>query len=249
MISSLVPGIFAASTKMISPPLSVRTRPVATPTRSSPSMTSRRCNRRPSQRSTSSGVTVTTYFAPPPRLSRAILRQMVAMRRSRLRIPASRVYSRMIVPIASGVKVTWSLAETLLPQLLRAEEARGDLRLLLLGVARELDDLEPVEQRLGDRIRQVDGDDEEHPREVEGHIEVVVEEGAVLLGIEHFEQRRGRVPLDLAADLVELVEHQHRVGGLHAADLLDHPARLGAGVGAPVAADVRLVADSPEADP
>ena len=38
----------------------------------------------------------------------------------------------------------------------------------------------------------VGGGDEEHPREVEGHLEVVVAEGRVLLRVEHLEQRRRR---------------------------------------------------------
>ena len=64
----------------------------------------------------------------------------------------------------------------------------------------------------------------------------------VLLGVEHLEQRRRRVAAEVVPQLVDLVEHEHRVvrpGLLHA---LDDPAGQRADVGAPVAADLGLVA-------
>ena len=65
-----------------------------------------------------------------------------------------------------------------------------DLQLFLRGVAGQLDDFHAVAQRSGDRIEHVGGAHEQYRRKVVGHREVVVAEGAVLLGVEHFEQRR-----------------------------------------------------------
>jgi hypothetical protein len=78
-------------------------------------------------------------------------------------------------------------------------------------VAGDLEDLHAVAQRLGDLRQHVRGGEEHHLRQVERHVEVVVEERVVLLGIEHFEQRRTRIAAEVAAELVDLVEQHHRV--------------------------------------
>ena len=131
--------------------------------------------------------------------------------------------------------------------LLGDQEALADLDLLLLRVAGQLDDLHPVAQRRRDRIEQVAGGDEEHLRQVEGHLEVVVLEGVVLLRIEHLEQGRAGIATEVHADLVDLVEHEHGVVGAGGLDVLDDPAGQRADVGAPVAADLRLVVDAAQA--
>ena len=124
---------------------------------------------------------------------------------------------------------------------------RADLDLLLLGVARQLDDLHPVAQGGRDRVEQVGRGDEQHLAQVERHLEVVVLEAEVLLRVEDLEQRRGRVAPEVHADLVDLVEHEHRVVRAAGLDALDDPAGQRADVGAPVAADLRLVVDAAEA--
>jgi len=48
------------------------------------------------------------------------------------------------------------------------------------------DNLHPVAQRRRHRVGHVRGGDEEHPRQVERHVEVVVPECGVLLGVEDF---------------------------------------------------------------
>ncbi len=66
-----------------------------------------------------------------------------------------------------------------------AQEVRPrDLVLHALAVAGELDRLETVEQRLGDRTGVGRGREEEAVREVERDAEVLVEELAVLLRVE-----------------------------------------------------------------
>ena len=63
-------------------------------------------------------------------------------------------------------------------------------------------------ERRRDRVEHVGGRDEEHLAEIERHLEVVVRERVVLLGIENLEQRRRRIAAEIGADLVDLVEDQ-----------------------------------------
>ena len=72
----------------------------------------------------------------------------------------------------------------------------------------------------------------------------MVDERRVLLGVEHLEQGRGRVAAEVVAQLVDLVEHEHRVAAGAAAQPLDDLAGQGADIGAPVAADLGLVPDT-----
>ena len=64
----------------------------------------------------------------------------------------------------------------------------------------------------------VGGADEEHLRQVERQIEIVIAEVVVLLGIEHLEQRRLRIAAEIGADLVDLVDHHHRIARAGIAD-------------------------------
>ena len=86
--------------------------------------------------------------------------------------------------------------------------------------------------------------DEHDLREIEGHLDVVVREREVLLGIEGFEQgRRGIAPV-VAAQFIDLVEHEHGIVGAHRFQGLDDPARHGPDVGAAMPPDLGLVADA-----
>jgi hypothetical protein len=78
------------------------------------------------------------------------------------------------------------------------EVTLGDLELLLFGVAGELDDLHAVAQRARDGVEHVRRGDEQNLRQVEVDREVIVAEVRILLGIEHLEQRRGRVAVEAA---------------------------------------------------
>ena len=91
------------------------------------------------------------------------------------------------------------------------EVALGDVELVVLGVAGDLDDLHAVAQRAGHRVHAVGGGDEQHLAQVERHVEVVVGEGVVLGRVQHFQQGRGGVAAEIGAELVDLVEHHDRV--------------------------------------
>ena len=80
-----------------------------------------------------------------------------------------------------------------------------------------------------------------------GNREVVVAERRVLLRVEHFEQRRGRIAVEAGAELVHLVQHHHGIARAGLADRLDDVARHRADVGAAMAADLGLVVHAAEA--
>ena len=98
----------------------------------------------------------------------------------------------------------------------------------------------------GTGIEHVRGRQKEDFGEVERHVEVVIAKRIVLFGIEHFEQRRRRVAAEIRAELVDLVQDEHRVLRLGAAQPLNDLARQRADVGAPMAADLGLVAHAAE---
>ena len=129
-------------------------------------------------------------------------------------------------------------------ELFRDEVSPRDPELLLLGVARQLDHVHPVEQRRRDRLHLVRGADEENLREVERQVEIVVPERRVLLGVEHLEHRARRVAAVVRAELVDLVDQEHRVARLGVAECAQDRPRHRADVRSPVAADLRLVADA-----
>ncbi len=167
----------------------------------------------------------------------------VAIQVSYARLTRVLVYDRL-----DGIVADFDLlrAQPVCFELLGQQVIARDQQLLTVGVARELDHLHPVEQRRGDRGKRICGRDEEYAREVEGDLEVVIAEGVVLFGIEHFEQRRRRVAPEVGAELIDLVEQEHGISRTRAAQALQNPARHRTDIGAPVAANLRFVANPAE---
>src|SRR6202040_2353072 len=85
--------------------------------------------------------------------------------------------------------------------------------------------------------------------EIERHTEIIVAKGGVLLGVEHLEEGRGRIALNAAAELVDLVEHHHAIPRAGSADPLNDVPRQCSDIGAAVAADLGLVVGAAETDP
>ena len=132
-------------------------------------------------------------------------------------------------------------------ELLRDEVAPGDLELLLLGVAGELDDLHAVAQRRRDRVEHVGGGDEHHLREVERHVEVVVQEACC--SAPDRAPRAAPRPGSPRKSAPSLSISSSMKSGLFepgVAQALDDAAGQGADVGAAVAADLGLVAHAAE---
>ena len=128
----------------------------------------------------------------------------------------------------------------------RDQVPAGDLHLLVLGVARDADDLHAVHQgrRNVERVRR---GDEHHVREVVVHLQIVIVEGVVLLRVQHLEQSGSRVAAEIGAHLVDLVEQEERIDLLRLPHRLDHLAGHRADIGAAVAPDLGLVAHAAKA--
>ena len=131
-------------------------------------------------------------------------------------------------------------------QLPRQQVAPRDRDLLGGRVAVEAHDLHAVEQRAGNRLGHVRRRDEQHAGEVQLHVEVVVAERVVLRRVQHLEQRGRRIATPVGADLVDLVEQDHRVHGLRVAQRANEPSRQGPDVSPSMPADLGLVADPAE---
>ena len=126
--------------------------------------------------------------------------------------------------------------------------ALGDLAFFVGRIAGKGDDLHAVAQRSRDGIEHIRGGDEHHPAEVERHRKIIIAERVVLLGIEHFEQRRAGIALDAAAELIDFIEHHDATARSGLADGLDDIARQGADIGAPVTADLGFIMHAAKAD-
>ena len=248
--SSPLPGIAVASTKSTSPPTGVQARPVATP--------GSRVRRRASaanRRLPSASRTLASFIDTALRPGAVGLGHLpgdLAAHRPDLALElADAGLARVVAddrPQAAVGEGDPRLPQPVALDLAGHEVALGDLELLLLGVAGELDDLHPVAQRTRHAVEVVGRADEHDLREVEGHVEVVVAEGRVLLGVEHLEHRRGGVAPPVGAHLVDLVDHEERVVGRRVAQRADDRAGHRAHVGAPVAADLGLVAHAADGD-
>jgi hypothetical protein len=106
--TSLPPGIAVASMNRMSPPALVRARPTTTPGMVVRSAVSGRCGGGPSASDTNAASIVTGPSGRVSATRRAALRIRLAMKRSRLRTPASRVYSCTTLRIASSSRVICS---------------------------------------------------------------------------------------------------------------------------------------------
>ena len=131
--------------------------------------------------------------------------------------------------------------QPVLLDLLRQQVAARDVALLILGVAGDADDLHAVQERRRN-VQAVRRAHEHHFGQIEIHLEVVVVEGAVLLRIEHLEQRRGRIAAEVGRHLVDFVQQEQRVAHAALGEILNDLAGHGADVGAAVAADLGLIA-------
>ena len=74
----------------------------------------------------------------------------------------------------------------------------------------------------------------------------MIPEGPVLLGVKDLQQRRGRVTLVVAPQLVNLVDEDKAVAAPRLAQSCDDPPGHGADIRLAVAADLRFVPDAAE---
>ena len=146
------------------------------------------------------------------------------------------------------VEVELAAIEPVALRSLRQEVSASDLDFLFGCVPRELDHLEAVAERCGERLESVRRAEEEHLREVERNLEVVIGERVVLLRVQDLEERRFRRSLETLRELVDLVEQDHRVFDLGLSERVQDASRQCAHVGAPVAANLGFVAHAAKRD-
>ena len=77
----------------------------------------------------------------------------------------------------------------------------------------------------------------------------MVTKGVVLLGVEHLQQRRRGIAVQIGRELIHLVEHQQRVHGAAGFDPFDDTAGHRTYVGLAVTADIRLVPHAAQTQP
>ncbi|EAQ13717.1 hypothetical protein RB2654_03349 [Maritimibacter alkaliphilus HTCC2654] len=140
-----------------------------------------------------------------------------------------------------------ALAKPVVLDLLVDEVLLGDLALFVFGVARQRNDLHPVQKRAG-HVVGVRRGQEHHVRQVVFHFEIVVHEGRVLLRVEHFEHRRGRVAAEILPHLVDFIEQDERVRGLGLFQRLNDLAGHRADIGPAVTANFAFVTHAAQRD-
>ena len=129
------------------------------------------------------------------------------------------------------------------------KEFLGDLYLLVVSVAAEIDYLHAVAQADGNAPQRVGGSDEHHLGDVVGHVQEMVGELVVLLRVQHLEQGRRGVAAPVRAHLVDLVHKEDRVAALGFLHALQYAPGHGGHVGAPVPADLGFVAHAAQRHP
>ena len=125
--------------------------------------------------------------------------------------------------------------------LFRHQESLRDGQFLGFEITGQLEDLHAVVQRGGDGVRRIGRRQKQHAGQIVIHFEVVVVEGVVLFGIQHFQQGRRGVAAHVPPQLVHLVEQDHRIDGPGSAHRLDDPSRHGTDIGPAMASYLGLV--------
>jgi len=131
--------------------------------------------------------------------------------------------------------------QSMLLQLLGQQMLLGDLKLFLVGIAGQLNDLHTIQQRPRDSPQHVGGGDEHDAAQVNRDLQKMIPESVVLLAVKYLQQRRGGVAPHIAGQLIDLVQHQQRVHGTGAGHGIDDAAGHGADIGLAMAADIRFV--------
>ena len=135
------------------------------------------------------------------------------------------------------------------PDLPGRQKLPGNLQLLRLGIAGKLQHLHPVQQRRRDGMQGIGRRNKQHIGKVELHIQVVIHKTVVLLGVQHLQQRRRGIAPEIRPQLVDLVQHKHRIVRPRPAQPLNNPSRQRAHVGTAVPTHLRLVPHAAQGNP
>ena len=88
-------------------------------------------------------------------------------------------------------------------------------------VTRHIDHFHPVQKRTRNGIERVRSRDEEHFRQIKRHVEVMIQEVRVLLGIKDLKQCARGIAGEASRKLVDFIENEDRVLFSRALDSLD----------------------------
>mmetsp|Transcript_71336 Transcript_71336/g.204682 ORF Transcript_71336/g.204682 Transcript_71336/m.204682 type:complete len:528 (-) Transcript_71336:879-2462(-) len=117
------------------------------------------------------------------------------------------------------------------------EELVGDGHLLLKDITGQPDDLHSIQQRPRNRVCDVGRANEECLGQVHRSVQVQIAEGRILSRIEDLQQCRGRISAEVSAQLVDLVDQDHRVANLCDLQRLNYLPRHRSHIRAPVPTD------------
>ena len=94
----------------------------------------------------------------------------------------------------------------------------------------------------GNGVQHVGRGHEEHLGQIVFHVQVMVLEHPVLLGVKDFQERRGGIAAEIRGHLVDFIEHEDRVLGAGLLHHLDDLAGQGADISPAVAANLGFIA-------
>ena len=133
--------------------------------------------------------------------------------------------------------------------LTRDQITLGDFELLIRGIPQQFDDLQTVPQGGRDRLQHVGGGNEHDVAQIKGDIQIMIRKRKILLRIEDLKQRGRGIAPEIAAELVDFIEHEDGVVGLGPADALDNAAGQGPDISPPMPPDLRLVPHTAQGNP
>ena len=128
--------------------------------------------------------------------------------------------------------------------LLRHKVILCDLHLLFCKVTAHIDHLHTVLQSRLDGVDAVGCRDEENIRQIIVNVKIIIVERCVLLRIKSLKQSRRRIALEVAAELVDLVKHNHRIRCSSTVDSIEKTARKRAHISLSMSTDLRLIMNS-----
>ena len=136
----------------------------------------------------------------------------------------------------------------MLTDLLRHKVILCDLHLLFCKVTAHIDHLHTVLQSRLDGVDAVGCRDEENIRQVVVNVKIVIVERCVLLRIKGLKQSRRRIALEVAAELVDLIKHNHRIRCSRTVDSIEKTARKRAHISLSMSTDLRLIMNSTQSN-
>ena len=156
----------------------------------------------------------------------------------------------VVADLATDPDVRNVAGETCLLDCRRVKVLVQNVQLLDMRVARDLNDLHPVQDRRVQRAQIVRSAEEKHLRQVDSHVHVVICERMVLLRVQDLKQSGAGVTMSgPLSNLVDLIDEDDRVLDLGILQRLDDLARDSAYVGSSMALERAGISRTAKRDP